>query len=411
MPDTAIKSFLWVVPAWPFPPEDGASIARANLIKSLAEYGYEIDMLVISNAAQTQFEPPDDTPIGAVYAVKTATEHRYLKPFYYLLMSVIHACTPVVMLRFSRTRVRSAVNRILAENHYKWDAIVYDGLHVAAHQMYCGDYQRSSAAKVIIYRAHNVESDIWYRMAEQQNNFLTRFFLRSQAKRIAKFEKSLIQTADRVAAVSTVDYLKLKQLEPHIQGRVIPISFAFTKPLIFPESHEKMTIMFLGKLDWPPNKEGLIWFLTKVWPKVVKVRSDMFLSIAGSGNSSWMSNYSNLPNLTFSGKIQNIQQLYQDSCLVIVPIFYGSGTRVKIIEACHYGRPCLSTTLGAEGVGLEDQNSYFCANDSDSWVSFLINAKPECLKKVGENAFQNAKHVFDHAVARDEFISLLGTLS
>lgn len=407
MVQTAIRTFLWVVPAWPFPPQDGAAVARANLIKNLVDYGYAIDILVISNTAQADFEIPEGPPIGRIYTVKTPTENRYLKPFYYGLMSIINCYTPGVMLRFSSKSLRATVNTILAENGQKWDAIVYDGLHVAAHNIYRGEYKRIEHPAFIIYRAHNVESDIWYRMAEQQKNPLLRFFLQTQAKRVATFEKSLIREANCVATVSSVDFLKLQQREPRIKGGAVPISFAFNRPLLFPDANGKTHIMFLGKLDWLPNKDGLIWFLNRVWPKVMKARSDIYLTIAGSGNPDWMNRYSGLPNVIFAGKVQDIQQLYQASCLVIVPIFYGSGTRVKIIEACHYGRACLSTTIGAEGVGLLDQKSYYCADDVDSWVSCIINMKPERLKIMGENAFTTAKAVFDHGVARDEFIKLL----
>lgn len=406
---TAIKSFLWVLPAWPFPPGDGAAIARANLIASLLGCGYEIDILVQSNSMSSDFEIPENLPIGRVYSIKTNTENRLLKPLYYALMSLIDCYTPVVMRRFGGKTVRSAINTIFEENGRKWDAIVYDGLHIAAHQMHCGEYQRT-ALPVVIYRAHNVESDIWFRMADQEKSWLKRLFLRIQAKRIAKFEKSLVRKADIVATVSSVDLLKLKKFEPQMQGGVVPIGFAFDKPLPFPEPAETVGIMFLGKLDWLPNKEGLSWFLKHVWPRVIQSRSDLHLTIAGSGDSGWMSDFTSLPRVNFLGKIKDIEQLYQESSLVIVPIFYGSGTRVKIIEACRYGRPCLSTALGAEGVGLEHPDSYYCADDLESWVSCLVHLEPELLKNMGNNAFDKAKSVFDHCLARDQFIKLLAAV-
>ncbi len=407
MVKTSVKTFLWVVPSWPFPPEDGAAIARANLIKSLAEYGYIIDILVITNNTQSHYEVPPDVPIGTVYTIKTIPEkNKLIKPFYYLLMSFIHLWTPVVMLRFSQSNIASAINKILAKND-TWDVMVYDGLHIAAHQIHFGEYKKIKYPKKILYRAHNVESDIWYRMAEQEKNILKKIFLRSQAKRIERFEKSLIATADEVATVSSTDYLRLSQLVPLIKGNIVPISFDFTKPLTFPKSSEKIQIMFLGKLDWLPNKEGLIWFLTKVWPQVVALRSNIHLSVAGSGDSNWIHKYSELPRLTFLGKIESIEQLYLQSSLVIAPIFFGSGTRVKIIEACRFGRPCLSTTLGAEGIGLEDQTSYYCADNVDEWVRCLNSVQQSELNTVGINAFESAKQIFDHAVARDEFIKLL----
>lgn len=240
-----------------------------------------------------------------------------------------------------------------------------------------------------------------------KKNPLKKLFLLFQTKRVAQFETSLVKCADGIATVSPIDFIKLKIMEPNIKGNVVPISFDFTGPLAFTESNEKINIMFLGRLDWPPNKDGLIWFLNEVWPKVLKNRSDIWLSIAGSGNSEWMSQYAGLPNMTFLGKIQDLNSFYQKSCLLIAPIFYGSGTRVKIIEACRYGRPCLSTTVGAEGIGLETPKNYYCADTAEDWVKCLSTIQPEMLKIMGIDAYQFASKHFDHIVARDEFIKLL----
>ena len=403
-----IKSILWIVPAWPFPPENGASVARANLIKNLALAGYNIDILVIGNVTNDKFEMPHDISLGQVYKIKTNdVENPLFRKCYFILMSLFSYQIPVVMLRFSKQKIRSQVNEIIVKNYNNWDAVVYDGLHPAAHRMRLGLYSRMSNIKKIIYREHNIESEIWFRMAEKQKNPLKKLFLTYQAKLIAQFEKSVIREADGVAAISNDDLGKLKQLETNTKISVVPISFDFIKPLEFPKLTEKIQILFLGSLDWPPNKDGLIWFLTKVWKKVMKARNDIYLSIAGSGKSDWVKSYTRIPNVCFLGKVREIESLYEQSCLVIAPIFYGSGTRVKIIEACNYGRPCISTTIGAEGIGLVNQKSYYCADNVEDWVDCLTNIQLDTLQVMGEQAFQNAKQFFAHTVAVEEFIKLL----
>lgn len=400
-----IQTFLWVVPSWPFPPENGAAVARANLIKNIALQGYVIDILVISNDVKNSFEPPPNITLGTVYTIKTKEiKNLFLKKAYLFFMSLFNYQSPVIMLRFTKKNILSQFKKII--NLKVWDYIVYDGLHTAAPQMKLGRFKIPSTTK-LIYRAHNVESEIWSRMASLQKNPLKKYFLINQAKCITQFERSLIKSMDGVAAVSQVDLEKLKQLASNIKGRVVPISFDFHKPKAFPKSHKKIQIMFLGSLDWPPNKDGLIWFLSKVWKKVLYKRKDIHLSIAGSGNCDWLKLYTDLPNINFLGKIEHIENLYQESCLVIVPIFYGSGTRVKIIEACHYGRPCISTSIGADGTGLKHQKSYYCAESIEEWVEFLTNLELDSLKNLGVHAFHEGKQLFAHKIAVIEFLKLL----
>jgi glycosyltransferase involved in cell wall biosynthesis len=64
---------------------------------------------------------------------------------------------------------------------------------------------------------------------------------------------------------------------------------------------------------------------------------------------------------------------------VIVPILFGSGTRIKILEAMAYGRTVVSTSIGAEGMGLRDQEHLLLAEDMAGFVRALerLAAEPE----------------------------------
>src|ERR1035441_2729659 len=105
-------------------------------------------------------------------------------------------------------------------------------------------------------------------------------------------------------------------------------------------------LLFVGRLDWLPTHAGLTWFLEKVWPAVIEKREDLTLKIAGVGDGRWLDRFRSLSRIEFLGKVADIQPLYEASALAIAPLFQGSGTRVKILEAARYGRAVLTTTLG-----------------------------------------------------------------
>src|SRR5262249_39061624 len=152
-----------------------------------------------------------------------------------------------------------------------------------------------------------------------------------------------------------------------------------------------LTLLFLGRLDWPPNQEGLVWFLKEVWPEVVKGRTDLKLLIAGSGNSEFLKPFLSVDFLTFLGRVESVKELYRKVSLSLVPIFYGSGTRVKVIEACSYGRACLSTALGVEGTGLESGISYLRAETAQEWIEMLRSLRSENVETIGSSAHEALK--------------------
>jgi len=400
------KSILWVLPNWPYPPQDGASIARVKLIECIAKKGYAIDLLVFTDIEEKLSGCHPE--INQIYPIKTkpTIKNAILRNIRYIYRSLINGSIPVTMQKFAEKKVREQVAEIL--NRQSWDILIYDGLHIAAHQIKSGHYQRTNNIKKIIYRAHNVESDIWYRMVSQEKNYFARKFLNTQAKRVTKFEKSLLKSVDAVASVSTDDHKKLSEIEASLYGHVVPISFNFVKPLPHLVIDNKLQIMFLGRLDWLPNKDGLRWFFSKVWPEVIRQRKDIHLVIAGSGDSRWLKPYLSLSNITFLGKVTNVEQIYQQSTLSIIPIFYGSGTRVKAIEACRYGRACLSTTIGVEGVGLQGGVSFYKVETASDWIDQLVELNTSEAEKIGFQAFQMAKEQFSDDHATVKFEQLLG---
>lgn len=416
---------LWIVPKWPFPAEDGARRATVNLLSNLCRTGEVIDLLAI--AAEDEEVCLEDARaflgVKNVYVIRRA---RGATSILSKILGVIPAIlssplTPITMRHFAARRVRRAISDLLMEGipsgqmetlvnlpvePTRWDAIVYDGLHPAIHAFRFGGDTGASLPRKVVYRAHNRESDIWERRANRTRNPLEQLFFASQGLLVRLIEDSLVRSSFGVATVSQEDLNAFHQDCGEFRGIVVPIGYDFTEIPPFPRD-KHLQIMFLGRLDWYPNMEGLRWFLQCVWPEVVKKRHDIELVIAGSGNSEWITPYLELPRLAFLGRVDDVSELYVNSVVSIVPVFYGSGTRVKAIEACRYGRACVSTDVGVEGVGLREDSSYFRAETAEEWIRVLTSLKADEAERRGARAFEGAKQVFESKAAARRFLSLL----
>ena len=189
---------------------------------------------------------------------------------------------------------------------------------------------------------------------------------------VDKFERRIILNSHGIAAIAQEDMDELVKIKA-APTTLIPLGLNFQQALT-PCVDEVTKFLFIGRLDWPPNRDGLEWLLKEVWPTVVAKRPDAVIKIVGSGNRDWLKAYEHLKGVQIVGFVDSILDAYRDCHFTVVPIFYGSGTRIKVIESFAIGRRLISTKMGVQGAGLDEQD-YINAETKEEWINKLLTAK------------------------------------
>ena len=389
---------IWITPKWPFPIEDGYRQATTQLVRHLALQGAEIHLCAIIQ----QTESPDFSQaireLG-VSSVRTIFRKKNNK-WQHLKNLALQPNIPMTIAPYASATVSREV-RAFVEAHP--DAIVvHDGLHTAGWTVNAGIPDRK-----LIYRAHNVERDIWVRAAKEAGNPFMRTFLTYQSLLVAAFEKRICEGSELIFPVSPVDEAIFKEIAKGQEIVSLPIGIApqlGAKPAEFVLG-EPRRLLFVGRLDWPPNRDGLRWLLDKVWPKARQKAPDLELTIIGSGDGEWLKPYLQLPGISFLGRVDSVAPYYQQALASIVPIFFGSGTRVKVIESSLNYRACISTAIGVEGIGVEPGVHYFQAETEDEWVDTLTNLSPAHAGELGECVFEMVRANFDPSRIAGKFLA------
>lgn len=400
------RQLLWVVPKCPLPARDGARVATTHLLQGLSAQGALVKLLIVAGTD----EEIDAAELRNVLGVQEVLIVRRSPTALTRAGKALKAATnlvrapqvPVSMAAYQTAAVRRFIEQALAGE--RWSALVYDGLHPAAHALWRGCYRRPSAAPKIVYRAHNHEATLWRQRANTAQGLLKSFF-NYQANLVDALERSLVQAAFAVCPVSNEDAHIFSAACPTAKVQVVPIGHDFGSGPT-PLSEDRPGLLYLGRLDWPPNREGLEWFLENVWPKILKENSQLQLMIAGSGDGRWLERFKELPQLEFHGMVKDVGVLYRRALVTIVPIFTGSGTRVKAIEAARYGRACFSTALGVEGLPLIAGESYLKAETVDEWVRGLVAVDRNRVIELGRLA--HAALATDYAIpsAATQFLKI-----
>ncbi len=113
------------------------------------------------------------------------------------------------------------------------------------------------------------------------------------------------------------------------------------------------TVLFQGLLRYPPNIDAARWLAHEVGPALRALVPDVEIRLVGDHLPELVS-LDDRPRFSVTGRVPNISTELARADIVVVPLRYGSGTRVKILEAFAQCIPVASTSLGAEGLGAED---------------------------------------------------------
>lgn len=116
---------------------------------------------------------------------------------------------------------------------------------------------------------------------------------------------------------------------------------------------EHPTMMFIGALDYEPNTEAVTWMVNQVMPLIRKQIPTAQLRIVGRGGDlvSWVDQHD---GVTLVGEVEEVEPELMSTDISVVPIRVGAGTRLKVVEALAYHLPLVTTTVGCEGIAVED---------------------------------------------------------
>jgi glycosyltransferase involved in cell wall biosynthesis len=111
--------------------------------------------------------------------------------------------------------------------------------------------------------------------------------------------------------------------------------------------------LFFGRLDYAPNRLGLLRFAREAWPRVVAQRPDAELVVVGAGlDAAAAAELGALRGVDVRGEVADLRAEIAACRLTVVPIWQGGGTRLKVLESLAAGRPVAGTALGVAGVGF-----------------------------------------------------------
>ncbi len=362
--NTARPRLVFISPVFLFPNDAGGKIRTTNILRGLKGGAFHVTLLsVATSEQQSRWAAEIDGVCDEFIAWQpTAARPKWLRAF------DLSAELPINVIADRTGPGRNAVAAVAAREDV--DLIVFDFVHSAVlrpEQLPCPS----------VCFTHNVEAEIFGRHASQAKDPFRRWMWSTQFAKMRKFEHQALRAFDSVVAVSDRDARFFKESYGVAESHAIPTGvdldfFSYQAPPAV-SADTPPTVMFTGSMDWAANIDGIQFFLGQVWPKVIAARPDARFQIVGRNPPAALRALALAQkNVEFTGFVDDVRTYVHKAHAFVIPLLVGGGTRIKAFEAMAMGCPVVSTAIGIEGLGAQQDVHYLERDDPAAMADAVL---------------------------------------
>ncbi len=326
---------LHVCHRFPYPPKRGGKIRPFNMIRHLAQ-SHEVVVCSLARSAQEAEEGKGIAPYCAEYHIATVDERVQTLRMIATLPTPITASASY----FHSTRLARTIRRLLRERRF--DLIF---VHCSSVAHYVSDVR--DVPKILDFG--DMDSQKWLEYANYKP-FPLSLGYRWEGWRLQAEEKRLARRFDFCTATTRAEWETLTSYGVDTPSDWFPNGVDAQAFAPSSEPYDPDTICFIGRMDYYPNQQGMYWFCERVLPLLRERRPNVKLAIVGADPPPAVRRLGDLPGVTVTGSVPQVQPYVQRSALTVAPLAIARGTQNKILESMAMGVPVVASRVAAGGV-------------------------------------------------------------
>jgi polysaccharide biosynthesis protein PslH len=343
-----------LLPRVPFPLEKGDKLRAFNQIRSLSESN-EIHLCALNDA---KIHPDAKNALGQF----CKSFHILQLPLWGRFINVVKSLfngNPFQVGYFYNKKNVKFVNQLIGE--IQPDRIYCQLLRVA-------EYVKDQKIKKILdYQ------DVFSKGVDRRRSSASVFFrpvLNSEYKRLLRYENKIFDLFNEKIIISEPD----RDLIPHPDRNkihVIPngVDSGFYKPV---ESVKEFEILFTGNMGYPPNINSAVFLVKKIMPLVWKKLPKVKLMLAGANPSASVLSLAS-ENVTVSGWVQDMRDVYCKARIFIAPMKIGTGLQNKLLEAMAMKLPCITSILANSALKAKENEEILTGDSPEEYAMHILN--------------------------------------
>jgi glycosyltransferase involved in cell wall biosynthesis len=274
----------------------------------------------------------------------------------------LFAGLPLSMYRNYDKEIKSQVDQLIAKNNF--DLVFCDYLIMTM-------YLSKDVYGKTIFNDNNAEYMIWKRFARVEKNIIKRTIATFESFRLFCYEIAQCKKVSMVIAA----HEDINHLKPHAKNAGFTVINHLGNDDLLREpniiNRQVHNLLFVSTLTWEANRQGIRWFVEKIYPIIKDRIPDVSLYIIGKYDKPFLSN-NNDQSIHILGFVPDLRETYSSAEIFICPLQFGSGTKIKLLDAMYCGLPIVTTSVGAESIALVDGENCFIADTEQGFAEKTI---------------------------------------
>jgi O-antigen biosynthesis protein len=215
-----------------------------------------------------------------------------------------------------------------------------------------------------------------------------------EAARYRELEARAARGSDAVWCASPDDARAIAAVAPGVPVEVVPTIHEPRRGV--PPFDERAGLLFVGNFRHRPNVDAVHFLMREVMPHLRERLPDAPLAIAGPHAPAEVRSYAEAEGVQVLGFVPDLEPLHARARVFVAPLRFGAGVKGKIGEALAQGLPVVTTTVGAEGMGLEHRRQALIADDPREMAARIaeLHADRELWRRLSEGGREHVERVF-----------------
>jgi len=231
---------------------------------------------------------------------------------------------------------------------------------VLVHYWYAAQYAAELPGKAALDAI-----DVAFRLLEQRR-------LLPQAALARAREAAALKQFPLIFSINSNESSELTKLSGGARVELVPLAFDADAELRPMDQIDCGSVRFLGALDYSSNADGVIWFVREVFPRILMEYPSVLFLVGGKGATQQMRSVCRRPGVELVGTVDDVRRFWREAHVAVSPLRFGTGMKLKAIEAMGCGAALVATPHGVDGVEGEVGRHFLLAEDAAGLASAVV---------------------------------------